>query len=128
MTTYSCIAIDDDELFLMNLEAFFEEIPSHKLLGTFANAVQGATAVIRELPDFLLIDLEMPYMDGYSLLDWILPRLKELAKQPKIIVISGNDQMMDLSKNEVFLHLRKDLLRTPGDLHKALQKASKASE
>ncbi len=40
-------------------------------------------------PDILFLDMEMPYVDGNYLVDWIGPRLKKMDKPPKIIVISS---------------------------------------
>lgn len=117
---YTCIAIDDHKLSLMKFESFLAEIPKLDLIGSYTNPVQGATAVIKEMPDFLFVDLEMPYMDGYSLLEWILPRLKELHKKPKIVVISGNEAIMDHEHEDVVTHIRKDRLITPEDLKAAL--------
>lgn len=79
----SCIAIDDDPLFLKMLSSFFSEISSAELIGTYTNPVNGVMGVAKLKPTVLLLDLDMPYLDG-------LEALETLDKMPKIIVISGS--------------------------------------
>jgi DNA-binding NarL/FixJ family response regulator len=88
-TNLTCIAIDDDPVFLRKIEAFIEEIPELQLLESHSNAIKGATSVIKSAPDVLLTDIEMPYTDGFYLIDWLQPKLASMEKPPKIIVISS---------------------------------------
>ena len=88
-TNLTCIAIDDDPVFLRKIEAFIEEIPEIVLLESHSNAIKGATAVIKQKPDILLTDIEMPYTDGFYLIDWLKPKLASMASPPRIIVISS---------------------------------------
>ena len=78
-----CLAIDDDALFLKLLKAFFEDIKSAELISTYSNPVEGIMACVKEQPDVLLLDLEMPYLDG-------MEALETLDNPPKVIVISGH--------------------------------------
>lgn len=78
-----CLAIDDDALFLKLLKVFFEDINSAELISTYSNSVEGIMACVKEQPDVLLLDLEMPYLDG-------IEALETLDNPPKVIVISGH--------------------------------------
>lgn len=78
-----CLAIDDDELFLKMLSIFFKDMKSARLMETYNNPVEGIMATVKAKPDVLLLDLEMPYLDG-------LEALETLDKPPKVIVISGH--------------------------------------
>ena len=118
--TISCIALDDDELFLMKLTSFLEEIPEIALIETFCNHIKGATAIVNQLPDLVITDLEMPYMDGYNLLDWILPMLSEMKKKPRIVVISGNDEIMQHDHLDIVTHIQKGNLNSAKDLQEQL--------
>ncbi|MEQ8471888.1 MAG: response regulator [Marinoscillum sp.] len=98
-----CLAIDDDALFLKLLKVFFEDIDSADLIATYSNSVDGVMACVKQKPDVLLLDLEMPYLDGFE-------TLETLDHPPKVIVISGHlNGMKDiefpidkfLSKSEV---------------------------
>ncbi|MFT7029257.1 MAG: two-component system LytT family response regulator [Marinoscillum sp.] len=77
-----CLAIDDDPLFLKILAAYFREIKSAELISTYSNSVEGIMAIVKEKPDVLLLDFEMPYLDG-------IEALETLEKRPKVIMISG---------------------------------------
>ncbi len=95
--TYTCIAIDDDPLFLKMLQVLIAEIPELELLSTFTNPVDGVMAAVKQKPDLMLVDYEMPYLDGFESLE-IMDQL------PKIIMISGylqayevEDSALDIS-------------------------------
>lgn len=84
----TCIAIDDDNLFLKCIETYVKSIDWLTLLGTHNNPVQGATAILTQKPDLVILDVEMPYMKGDNLMDWIQPSLMKLERPPEIIVVS----------------------------------------
>jgi DNA-binding NarL/FixJ family response regulator len=85
----NCIAIDDDPLLLRKLEVYLEDIPWINFLESYTNPVKGATAIVSAKPDLVLLDIEMPHIDGHYLIDWIKPRLEILDKPPKVIIISS---------------------------------------
>lgn len=78
-----CVAIDDDSLFLKMLGVLFQDIPSAVLVETFTNSVEGIMAVVKLKPDVILLDVEMPYLNG-------IEALETLDRRPKVIVISGH--------------------------------------
>lgn len=78
-----CLAIDDDALFLKLLKVLFQEIKSAELISSYSNSVEGIMACVKQRPDVLLLDLEMPYLDG-------MEALETLDNPPKVIVISGH--------------------------------------
>lgn len=78
-----CLAIDDDPLFLKMLTVLFNDIPTAELVGTHTNPVEGMMATVKVKPDILLLDLEMPYLDGFE-------AIETLDRPPRIIVISGH--------------------------------------
>ncbi len=97
----TCIALDDDPLFLQSLKAYFWEYEDIDLIGTYQNPVNGIMRVVKEKPDVLLLDLEMPYLDGFEALD-------SLDKKPKIIMISAHvNQPSKANKIKIDRYLRK---------------------
>jgi two-component SAPR family response regulator len=100
MNPLKCISIDDDPLIIRKLEFFCSKIPWVSFEKGINNPVQGATAILSIKPDVIFLDVEMPYMDGEYLADWIQPKLDQLEVRPKIIVISSLDNPPDeLLKN-----------------------------
>ncbi len=88
-TILTCIAIDDDHLFLKKIEEYLDNNSKIKLLQTFDNPIKGATAIMTLKPDVVLLDFKMPYMDGQSLIDWITPKISEMEDPPAFIIISS---------------------------------------
>ena len=112
----TCIAIDDDPLFLQLLKAFFDDFDDMNLVATYQNPVDGIMQVVKQKPDVLLIDLEMPYLDGFETLD-------TLDKKPKIIMISAH---VNLPTKEKSLKIDKYLRKVDFDsikLRKAIDAA-----
>lgn len=106
----TCIAIDDDPLFLQSLKAYFWEYIDVELIGAYRNPVDGIMKVVKDKPDVLLLDLEMPYLDGFEALD-------SLDKKPKIIMISAHvnqpskAKQIQIDKYIRKVQLDKDMLR-----------------
>lgn len=108
-----CIAIDDDTLFLKVLINYFHGYDGMDLIEVFDNPVEGVMSVVKKKPDVLLLDIEMPYLDGFE-------TLSTLDKKPKIIVISGHLNNPDLPKIGIDKYLSKSALRDPEILRKAI--------
>ena len=85
----SCIAIDDDPIFLKLIETYFTTFTKAELVASYENPAKGIVAVARMKPDVLLIDREMPYLDGFETLD-------TLDDGPKVIMISAHSKLPDM--------------------------------
>lgn len=97
----TCIAIDDDPLFLQMISSYFDEYENMELISTHPNPVNGIMQVVKKKPDVLLIDLEMPYLDGFESLD-------TLDKKPKIVMISAHvNQPTKEKKLKIDKYIRK---------------------
>ena len=97
----TCIAIDDEPLFLQIMEALIDEMEDVQLLGSYKNPVDGIMEVVKKKPDILFIDLDMPYLDGFETLD-------TLDKKPKVIMISAHvDQPVKEKRIKIDKYLRK---------------------
>lgn len=91
---YSCVIVDDDQLILLKLEILIEEIPWLKLLNKYTNPVKAATGIFEQKPDLVLLDIEMPYVDGYEWLDWISPKLDLITPRPEVVIISSSPERL----------------------------------
>lgn len=97
----TCIAIDDDPLYLQVLKTYIEQMNDIELIATFENPVNGIMQVVKQKPDVLLIDREMPNLDGFEILD-------TLDKKPKVIMISAHvNQPVKSQMREINRYLRK---------------------
>jgi len=111
-----CVAIDDDPLFLKMIEVMFKDMKSARLIGTFPNPVEGMMSVVKNKPDVLLLDLEMPYLDG-------IEALETLDRPPKVIVISGHLSYADGKDQHVTIakYLSKSDVQSSEVLERAIQ-------
>jgi len=69
------IIIIDDETHCINvLENLISKInPNYRVIGTFTNPLLGLEFIKNNKPDLLFLDIEMPNLNGFALLDHILP-------------------------------------------------------
>ncbi|MFT4738076.1 MAG: chemotaxis response regulator CheB [Cyclobacteriaceae bacterium] len=123
MSPLRCIAVDDNALFLFQLKTFIQATDWLELVGTSSNPVQAATFIIKEQPDVLFLDIEMPHVQGDSLLDWIAPKLTEFNKIPKVVIISANQEKLSDPHPLVSLQLIKGSFTTE-DQFEALIKSA----
>tara|TARA_B100001245_G_C22855225_1_gene411144 strand:+ start:1046 stop:1393 length:348 start_codon:yes stop_codon:yes gene_type:complete len=108
-----CLAIDDDPLFLKLLKVYFEDMNSAELISTYSNPVEGIMACVKEQPDVLLLDLEMPYLDG-------MEALETLDNPPKVIVISGHLDGSDAVTIPIDKFISKSDVKTAQALEQAI--------
>ena len=83
------LVVDDDEFNRLVLRRYLPNPPI-----TLAMAVNGRAALDaarREWPDVVLLDLEMPVMDGYEAAARLREMERERGKRCRIIAISSND-------------------------------------
>ena len=91
------LVVDDDEYNRLVLRRFLPTPPF-----TVETAVNGQAAiesVARRWPDFLLIDMEMPVMNGLDAVAWVRRReqLERRARMP-IVMLSSNDDAASMQR------------------------------
>ena len=118
---YTCIAIDDDPLFLRKLEVYIEDISWLTFLESHSNPIQGASAIISIKPDIVLLDIEMPHVDGNYLIDWVGPKLELMENPPKVIIISSLTVPEEDQLPGVTGYINKANLATPNELETRLE-------
>jgi two-component system LytT family response regulator len=79
--------IDDERLARAELHRLCENIPGLELIGEFAGGNEAIAAVRREKPDMLLLDVEMPGLNGFD----VLARLPK-DQMPAVIMVTAYDQ------------------------------------
>ena len=67
MRPLTCIIVDDEPLAVRLLESYVEKTPDLRLLGSFTDSINALNAVKEQKPNLLLLDIQMPNMDGMEL-------------------------------------------------------------
>lgn len=96
MTTDSAhltiLTIDDEPIVRQSFRLFLEDLNYNVLEAE--SGVDGIDIFMAEKPDLVLVDLNMPYMDGLE----VLEVLRERAPETPFIVISGTGRVSDIAQ------------------------------
>ena len=63
----TCMIIDDEPLAVRLLASYVEKTPDLELQGAFTDSIRAINAVKEQKPDLLLLDIQMPNIDGMEL-------------------------------------------------------------
>ncbi len=86
------LLLEDDYLYRVSIKEFLEELDFH--VDDFENGDDAFDTIFENYYDLLLLDIRVPGMDGFSLVDYIR---KEKLEVP-IIVLTSLTDIKDLSK------------------------------
>jgi two-component system LytT family response regulator len=79
------IIVDDESLALRSLEKVMNEIGGVDIIGMYQDPRQVIEAVVRDKPDILFLDIEMPVMNGMRLAEQLL----ELRPSLNIVFVTA---------------------------------------
>ncbi len=66
------IVIDDSAYNRVTISRMLESSPQIKVVATAVNGEDGIKQVMKHKPDVITLDLEMPVMDGFAFLRWLM--------------------------------------------------------
>jgi len=69
------LVIDDSAYNRVTLTRMLESDSHIKVVGTAVNGEDGIKQVMKQRPDVITLDLEMPIMDGFAFLRWLMANL-----------------------------------------------------
>ena len=69
------LVIDDSAYNRVTIARMLESHPEIKVVATAVNGEDGIKQVMRHRPDVVTLDLEMPVMDGFAFLRWLMHNL-----------------------------------------------------
>ena len=79
------VLVDADESFRMMLQRMIEEAGDFEVAGSVGNGVDAWGIIVRENPQMVIMDVILPELDGFGLLD----RMASMAARPKAILVSA---------------------------------------
>ena len=91
---YTIACIDDSPTILKSIKSFLDE--SAFFVITINDPVKALMQILRHKPDLILLDVEMPNLDGYELCS--LLRRHSIFKNTPIIMVTGRTGFLDKAK------------------------------
>ncbi|MGN6376090.1 MAG: LytR/AlgR family response regulator transcription factor [Sphingomonas sp.] len=85
MTRLDVMIVDDEPVAVRRLAALLRDCRDVHVTATAANAEQALTLADRAVPDLVLLDIEMPGLDGIAL----ARRLAALDPQPAVVFVTA---------------------------------------
>lgn len=81
-TILNCYVVDDSSIQRLSIVKLIENHPNLNLIGEFSNAIETKAAIKKQKVDLLFLDIEMPILTGFDLLD-------DITEKPGIIFVTG---------------------------------------
>lgn len=84
--TIRTIIVDDDSYAIESLKYVMKQIPELEIIGVFTNPKESIAFIQQEKPDLMFLDIRMPEMSGFELLDQIE------SDSMEVIFVTGHNQ------------------------------------
>ncbi len=90
MTSINLVVVDDHALFRRGLISLLSEMPDLQVVGEASNGHEALQIVEKTKPDIILLDINMPVMNGIETLN----EVRKFNPAPKVLMltISQNDE------------------------------------
>jgi CheY-like chemotaxis protein len=115
--------IDDDSIFHLTTRILIESHNIHKNILVFKNGKEAIDYIkdhkgnSDSLPDIILLDLNMPVMDGWDFLEEFLPIKDDCSKEIIIYIVSSSVDQNDIERAEKISAVKKYIVK-PVDRYK----------
>ncbi len=113
----NCIVVDDSSIQRMTITKLVNESANLNLIGDFANALEAKNAINNYAVDLIFLDIEMPLINGFDLLDG-------LKTKPQIVFITSKADYAV----KAFDYEATDFLQKPISKERFLKAVKKALE
>lgn len=80
-TILTCYIVDDSSIQRLSLTNMIENHPNLRVIGEYSNAIETKAALKNEKVDVIFIDVDLPVINGFELLD-------DISDRPVVIFIS----------------------------------------
>lgn len=113
----NCLIVDDDKFSRNVLAKLSEKNKALNLVESCSSAMEAIELLKQEAIDLIFLDIEMPEMSGFELLD-------SIKEPPQIIVVSGKSEMA----SDAFSYEVTDFLVKPVELPRFVQAVERAQK
>lgn len=91
MSKISVLVVDDNHLLVNMLQDILKKNSDIEVLGSAYNGIEALSMIKQKKPDVVLLDIVMPKMDGFGVMEHIQTD-NGIEKKPSIIVMSAVNQ------------------------------------
>jgi two-component system LytT family response regulator len=85
--TYRVLVVDDEPLARRGIVSRLQPYSQFEIIGECANGEDALNAIAEHHPDLVFLDVQMPEMDGFEMLDHVPPE-----ERPAVIFLTAFDQ------------------------------------
>ena len=84
--TITALIVDDEPLAREGLREFLSDEPDIEIVAECANGVEALEAISEHAPDLMFLDVQMPELDGFGVLEALEPE-----ETPAVIFVTAHD-------------------------------------
>lgn len=88
MSPWKVLIVDDEALARSNLRLALADFPNWSVVGLCASAAEARVALVGQVPDLVLLDIQMPRQHGLS----FAAELAQMPKPPLVIFVTAHDE------------------------------------
>lgn len=92
MSNLRILVCDDEPLALRRLSGLLSRVPDCEVVGAFEDPQRLMATLDETRPDLLLLDVDMPEMDGFDVIETISRREGEFREAPLFAFVTGSDR------------------------------------
>ena len=122
--------VDDDEIYQYITKTYFEFDEPKRNISTFKSgkaAIENLLEVKEEsiLPDIILLDINMPVMDGWEFMNEFKKIKPSLKKQPSIFMVTSSENLHDITRANTYEDIKDYIVKPVDDakIKKIIQRA-----
>jgi two-component system, LytTR family, response regulator len=117
MNSIRVLIVDDEPIGRRGIRRLLDEAPDVEIVGECGDGVEAASAIRKWSPDLVFLDVQMPELDGFGVLDAL-----GVERGPEIIFVTAYDEY---TLRAFDVHALDYLLKpvNPDRFHKALSRA-----
>ncbi|MBW2658578.1 MAG: response regulator [Deltaproteobacteria bacterium] len=118
----SVLVVDDSLVFRRFLRDIFEESGDMVIVGEARNGIEALDLLLKTSPDVILLDMEMPLMDGMTALQHLMIHLPKPVMMFSSLTPEGTARCYDAMKNGAVDFICKDFIfqEEQKDIHRQL--------
>lgn len=94
--------IDDDRIYVQTMRMILEKVKPGLCLDVYQDSEQALarlqTIKPEKLPQVIMLDMNMPKLDGWGFLDAMIPYSEQWGKMPRLYMVSSSVDEHEISR------------------------------